>query len=242
MKALTIAKRELRSYFNSPVAYIIVCLFLLILGVFFWQTFFLAGRATCRDLFRWVARLLVVAGPAISMRLVAEEKRTGTFEVLVTMPVRDRDVILGKYAAAVGLLVVMLVMTFGYPISVAQLGKLDWGPVYAGYLGLLLLGASYIAIGIWASSITDNQLIALVLSLVIGGFLYFVDWFLPLIQGFFPDWLQWMVDVIEWVSLDYHFQSIMRGVIDTRDLVYFTSIILVFLMLAFRSIESRKWK
>lgn len=242
MKALTIAKRELRSYFNSPVAYIIVCLFLLILGVFFWQTFFLAGRATCRDLFRWIARLLVVAGPAISMRLVAEEKRTGTFEVLVTMPVRDRDVILGKYAAAVGLLVVMLVMTLGYPISVAQLGNLDWGPVYGGYAGLLLLGASYLAIGIWASSITDNQLISLVLALVVGGFLYFVDWFLPLIQGMFPDWLQWMVDVIEWISLDYHFQSMMRGVIDTRDLIYFISVILVFLMLAFRSIESRKWK
>lgn len=242
MKALAIAKRELRSYFNSPVAYIIVCLFLLVLGFFFWQTFFLAGRATCRDLFRWVSRLLVVAGPAIAMRLVAEEKRTGTFEVLVTMPVRDRDVILGKYAAAVGLLFVMLVMTFGYPISVAQLGKLDWGPVYCGYLGLLLLGATFLAIGIWASSITDNQLIALVLSLVLCGFLFIVDWFLPLVQGWFPSWLQWLLDVTEWISVDYHFQSMMRGVLDTRDVVYFVSVITVFLMLAFRSIESRKWK
>lgn len=232
---LSIARREFRSYFNSPVAYIIVGLFLLVLGFFFWQTFFLQGRATCRDLFRWISRLLVFAAPAIAMRLIAEERRSGTLEVLITMPVRDREVILGKFTAALGLLAVMLLMTLGYPASVAQLGKLDLGPVYCGYLGLFLLGSSFLAIGLWASSITENQLIALVAALVICGALFVVDWFLPLLPAS-------IASIVEWVSIDYHFQSMMRGVLDSRDVIYFLSVILVFLLLAFRAIESRKWK
>jgi len=232
---LTIAGRQFRGYFNGPVAYIVICLFVVVLGVFFWPPFFLMGRATVRDMFSVAGVLLVLTTPAITMGLLAEEKRTGTIELLITMPVRDWEVILGKYLAALGLTAVMLLMTIGYPISVASLGNLDWGPVWTGYLGLLLQGAGMLAIGVMASSWTENQLIAFFVALVVNAFFWFIDRFLP----FFPPSI---ASPIEWLSMDYHFRSMARGVIDTRDLVFFVSIVALSLGLAFRALESRRWK
>jgi ABC-2 type transport system permease protein len=139
---LTIGGRQFRSYFNGPVAYIVICIVMLTLGFFFWNTFFLYGRASAREMFRWLGLILVFALPALTMGLLAEEKRTGTIELLITMPVTEAQVIVGKFLGVLGLYAVLLVLTLAYPISVSTLGNLDWGPVWSGYLGLFLQGAA----------------------------------------------------------------------------------------------------
>jgi ABC-2 type transport system permease protein len=233
-RTLTIAKREFRGYFNSPAAYIVICLFLLMMGFFFWNPFFLINRASVRNMYDLMAILLLPTAPALTMGLLAEEKRQGTIEILLTMPVRDAEVILGKYLAAFGLLTVLLTLTLAYPISVSSLGNLDWGPVWAGYLALLLEGGAMLALGVLASSWTDNQLIAFFTS----GMICFIFW---VVSRFLPFVPQQAASVIEWLSFDYHFQDIVRGVVDSRHIIYFLSVIGFSLALAFRSLESRRW-
>lgn len=233
-RTLTIAKRELLSYFNSPAAYIVICLFLMLMGWFFWQPFFLVNRASVRSMFDLMSILLLPTAPALTMGLIAEEKRTGTIELLLTMPVRDMDVIVGKYLGALGLFVVLLICTLPYPISVSTLGTLDWGPVWAGYIGILLEGGAMLAIGVLASSWTDNQLIGFFVASAACFMFWIIDRFLP----FLP---QSMASTLEWLSFDYHFRNLARGVLDARHVVYFLSVIGVSLALAFRSLESRRW-
>jgi ABC-2 type transport system permease protein len=233
-RTLTIAKREFRGYFNSPAAYIVICLFLLLMGFFFWNPFFLINRASVRNMYDLMAILLLPTAPALTMGLLAEEKRTGTIEILLTMPVRDTEVVIGKFLAAFGLLAVLLLLTLAYPISVNTLGNLDWGPVWAGYLALLLEGGAMLALGVLASSWTDNQLIAFFTS----GMICFVFWVVSRFLPFIP---QGAASVIEWLSFDYHFQDIVRGVIDSRHIIYFLTVIGFSLALAFRSLESRRW-
>jgi ABC-2 type transport system permease protein len=234
-QTLTIARREFKSYFNSPAAYIVGVLFLLVLSFLFWNAFFLEQRASLRQLFFWAFTLSAIAAPALTMGLLAEEKRTGTLELLITMPVRDSDVVIGKYLGALGLYVVLLVLTLPQAISVSTLGPLDFGPVVSGYLGLFLSGAAFLAIGILASSWTSNQLVALVVGLAICGFFGLVRRFLY----FLPEGL---ASIFEWLSFGYHADSMERGVLDTRDVFFFITIIVLSLGLAFRSLESRRWK
>jgi ABC-2 type transport system permease protein len=233
-RTLTIAKREFRGYFNSPAAYIVICMFLLLMGFFFWNPFFLINRASVRSMYDLMAVLLLPTAPALTMGLVAEEKRTGTIEILLTMPVKDTEVIIGKFLAAFGLLFTLLACTVAYPISVSTLGHLDWGPVCAGYLALLLEGGAMLAIGVLASSWTDNQLIAFFTS----GIICFAFW---IVSRFLPFMPQAAASTIEWLSFDYHFQDLVRGVIDSRHIFYFLSVIGFSLTLAFRSLESRRW-
>jgi ABC-2 type transport system permease protein len=233
-RTLTIAKREFRGYFNSPAAYIVICLFLLLMGFFFWNPFFLINRASVRSMYDLMAILLLPTAPALTMGLLAEEKRTGTIEILLTMPVKDTEVIVGKYLAALGLLAVLLACTLIYPISVSTLGNLDWGPVIAGYIALLLEGGAMLAVGVLASSWTDNQLIAFFTS----GMICFTFW---IVSRFLPFMPQSAASVVEWLSFDYHFQDLVRGVVDTRHVIYFLSVIGFSLVLAFRSLESRRW-
>jgi ABC-2 type transport system permease protein len=233
-RTLTIAKREFRGYFNSPAAYIVICLFLFIMGFFFWNPFFLINRASVRSMYDLMAVLLLPTAPALTMGLLAEEKRTGTIEILLTMPVKDTEVILGKYLAALGLLAVLLLATIAYPISVSTLGNLDWGPVWAGYIALLLEGGAMLALGVLASSWTDNQLIAFFTS----GMICFTFW---IVSRFLPFMPQSVASIVEWISFDYHFQDLVRGVLDTRHIFYFLSVIGFSLVLAFRSLESRRW-
>jgi ABC-2 type transport system permease protein len=233
-RTLTIAKREFRGYFNSPAAYIVICMFLLLMGFFFWNPFFLINRASVRSMYDLMAVLLLPTAPALTMGLIAEEKRTGTIEILLTMPVKDTEVIIGKYLAALGLLAVLLLCTLAYPISVSTLGHLDWGPVFAGYFALLLEGGAMLAVGVLASSWTDNQLIAFFTS----GMICFAFWILSRFLPFMP---QGAASTIEWLSFDYHFQDLVRGVLDTRHIIYFLSVIGFSLALAFRSLESRRW-
>jgi len=231
---LTIGGRQFRSYFNGPVAYIVICVVMLTLGFFFWNTFFLYGRASSREMFRWLGLILVFALPALTMGLLAEEKRTGTIELLITMPVTEAQVILGKFLGVAGLYVVLLVLTLAYPISVSTLGNLDWGPVWSGYLGLFLQGSAILAIGLMASSWTDNQLIALFVALTLSVFFWVLDKFLALLPTN-------AASALEWLSFDYHFQSMARGVIDLRDVLFFFSVTVFALALAFRALEARRW-
>ena len=231
---LTIGGRQFRSYFNGPVAYIVICIVMLTLGFFFWNTFFLFGRASTREMFRWLGLILVFALPALTMGLLAEEKRTGTIELLITMPVTEAQVILGKFLGVLGLYAVLLVLTLAYPISVSTLGNLDWGPVWSGYLGLFLQGSAVLAIGLMASSWTSNQLIALFVAMTLSVFLWVLDKFLALMPTN-------AASALEWLSFDYHFQSMARGVIDLRDVFFFFSVTLFALALAFRALESRRW-
>ena len=231
---LTIGGRQFRSYFNGPVAYIVICIVLLTLGFFFWNTFFLFGRASAREMFRWLGLILVFALPALTMGLLAEEKRTGTIELLITMPVTEAQVILGKFLGVLGLYAVLLALTVTYPISVSTLGDLDWGPIWSGYLGLLLQGSAVLAIGLMASSWTSNQLIALFAALTLSVFFWVLDKFLALLPTN-------AASALEWLSFDYHFQSMARGVFELRDVLFFFSVITFALASAFRALESRRW-
>lgn len=233
-RTLTITKREFLSYFNSPAAYIVICLFLLLLGIFFWPPFFLVNRASVRNMFELMSILLLPTAPALTMGLIAEEKRTGTMELLLTLPVRDTEVVIGKYLSALALLAVLMAATITYPLSVSTLGNLDWGPVATGYFGLLLQGGAMLAIGVLASSWTDNQLIGFFTAGAIVFVFWVLDRFLPFLPGS-------VASVVEWFSFDYHFRAMLRGVIDTRNVIYFLSVIGLSLGLAFRSLESRLW-
>lgn len=235
---LNIARRQFASYFNGPIAYIVICVVLLLTGYFFWNTFFLYGRASVRDLFTGFLAFptwLMIAVPALTMGLVAEERRSGTIELLLTFPVRDSDVILGKFLGVLGLYVVLLALTLPAPFSVASLGPLDWGQVSAGYLGLFLQGSAMIAVGLLVSSWTENQIVAFFVSLATLFGFWVIDKSLPL----FPTGV---ASVLEWFSFDYHLQSMTRGVVDSRDVLFFFCVMGFALMFAFRSLESRRWR
>jgi ABC-2 type transport system permease protein len=232
---LTIARREFRSYFNGPAAYIVGSLFLIVVAIMFWNSFFLEQRASVRRLFFWSYIVSVFVGPALTMGLLAEEKRTGTLELLITYPVRDAEVVIGKYLGALGMYSVLLALTLPQAFSVADLGPLDWGPVWSGYLGLFLAGGSFLAIGVLASSWTNNQLVALIVALAICTTFSVIRHLL----FFLPEGL---ASIFEWLSFGFHSDALERGVIDTRDVFFFISVIVLSLGLAFRSLESRLWK
>lgn len=232
---LTIASRQFRSYFNGPVAYVVLCLLLGVIGVFFWPPFFLAGRASVRQMFTLIAYAVTFAGPALTMGLLAEEKRSGTLELLITMPVREWEVIVGKFLAALGLWTVALLVTVPIPFAVSSLGNLDWGPVWAGYLGVFLLGGAVLAVGLAFSSFTDNQIVAFFLTLAASFVLVLLlGWMTPFFSGV-------VATIAEFVSFMSHLESLGRGVIDSRDVIYFLSVTGFALMVAFRALESRRW-
>ncbi|MBI3661784.1 MAG: ABC transporter permease [Acidobacteria bacterium] len=232
----TFTQRELKSYFNSPVAYVILTLFLLISGWFFTAGLFLVNQADLRDVIAIIIPLIFLFFvPAITMRLIAEEKKSGTLELLVTMPVRDVEIVLGKYLAALGLLASALLLTFAYPLTLSILGDPDRGALIGGYFGLVLMGGSYLAIGMFTSGLTHNQIVAFITGFV----LIFAFFMLDKVLVFFPGPV---ASVLEYLSVSYHFENIARGVLDTRDLIYYGSLITVFLVLAVRTLESRKWR
>jgi len=229
-----IYRKELKSYFNSPIAYIVITVFLLISGWFFATNFFLMGQATVRTALSVIPLIFIIFVPAITMRSLAEEKKSGTIELLMTMPTRDAEIVLGKFLAALTLLAIYLAFTLIYALTASLLGNLDEGPTLAGYLGLLLLGGVYVAVGIFASSNSENQIVAFIIGIAIIFVFFMLDKALMFVPG--P-----LVSLFEYLSVDYHFNSISRGVIDTRDIVYYLSLTTFALALAVRSLESRKW-
>lgn len=228
-------KKELRSFFDSPIAYIVITIFLLITGWFFFSDLFLVNQASLRNLFGIVPFIFMFFVPAVTMRLISEEKRSGTIEVLLTLPVKDYQIILGKFLAGLILIFAAVILTFVYTLTLSGLGNLDFGSVVAGYIGLIFLGAAYLSIGVFTSSLTQNQIVAFITSFVIIFALFMLDKVLIFMPGF-------LVSFFEYLSVDYHFSNIARGVIDSRDVIYYLSIIFLFLFLAVRALESRKWR
>jgi gliding motility-associated transport system permease protein len=209
--------KEFKDYFVSPIAFIVMAIFLLTTGWFFFTTFFLFGQANLRNFFNLLPIVFSFVIPAITMRLFSEEFHVGSYEVLLTMPVTFKDIILGKFLASVGLVVAMLVPTLCYPVSISFIGELDWGPVFGGYLGAIMMGASFAAVGVFASSFTRNQIIAFIVAMIVCFFLTLVDKML----FFFPEtWL----GVIGYLGADVHFQNISKGILDSRDFLYFLSV------------------
>ena len=231
---LTIAGRQFRSYWNGPTAYIVLGLVLAALGWFFWGMFFLRGRASLREMFFWVGVLSCFAAPALSMGLLADEKRQGTIELLITLPVKDHEVVLGKFLGVYALYGVLALLTIPYPIAVAQFGQIDPGPVVTGYIGMLLQGGAMLAIGLMASSFTDNQVVAFFISLTIVNFLFWISWMMVQVS---PG----LAETIEWFSFGYHSAPMQRGVVDLRNVVYFLSLTALCLGFTYRSLERRRW-
>jgi gliding motility-associated transport system permease protein len=227
-----IFKKELRSYFSSPVAYIVITVFLLICGWFFATSLFVIGQASMRNVFQIIPFVLTFFVPAITMRLLSEERKSGTFELLTTMPISDFDIVLGKYLAALALLAVALVCTLGYAITVGVLGNADGGVTAAGYIGLLLLGAGYVAIGVLASTLTENQIVAFIISFLVIFVLSLVDKVLMFLPAS-------LASVFEYLSAEYHFNNIARGVVDTRDLIYYASLVILGLYFSARALQRR---
>ncbi|MCJ7594503.1 MAG: ABC transporter permease subunit [Desulfobacterales bacterium] len=215
-----IFKKEFSTYFVSPIAYIVISIFLVVTGWFFFSTFFLFNQANLRSFFSLLPISFSFFVPAITMRLFSEELNVGSYEILLTMPVTIREVVLGKFLASVAFVAAMLVPTLAYPVTVSFLGELDWGPVIGGYTGAILLGASFCAIGLFASSLTRNQIVAFITGMAICFSLTLIDkilFFLP----------SSMVGVLEYLGADFHFENISKGVIDSRDIIYFLTVIFV---------------
>ncbi len=231
-----IALRQFRSYFNGPVAYIVTIIILGAVNFLFWKYFFLQGRATLHEMFNYMGIAMLFAAPALTMGLIAEEKASGTIEILLTMPVREWEVVVGKFLGAFGLYLVILFFTLVNPIAVSRFGELDMGPVFTGYLGLVLEGAAMIAIGLFASSIQANQLVAFFVSLFL---LAVCCWLVPAAAAGLET--GWVASALQTISFTHHLESMSRGVIDTRDVLFFLSVTIAGLTLSFQAIEARRW-
>lgn len=232
---MAIAKREFQSYVNSPIPYILVTAYIATAGYMFFRQLFLVRQADMRHFFENMPLLFCLIVPFVTMRLVAEERREGTLELLLTMPVTDWQLVIGKFLAALGLMAVLLLLTCAFPVTVAFLGPLDKGTTVASYFGALLMSGAFVAIGIMASSFTRSQIVAALVSFFIGFGLFL----LGALIGVLPPSL---APVAAALSIGSHFMNIARGVIDLRDFLYYVSVIFVCLLIAQTTLDSRRWR
>jgi len=234
-KIALIAYRDLKSYFASWMAYLVGAGYLFIAGYIFYVILVSSRQADMRWSFHNMAVTLLFVCPLLTMRLLAEERRSGTIELLLTSPVTDLQVVVGKFLAAVGLLAILLAATVHFPLILVQYGSPDSGPLVSGYLGLLLVGASFMAVGILASAVTESQ--------VVAGFLSFGALLLFWIIGWGADQATSTVgETLRQLSLLNHFDDLAKGVIDTKDIIFYLSFIAVMLFAAVRALESRRWR
>jgi ABC-2 type transport system permease protein len=232
---LSIITRELQSYFGSPWSYIITSAFLVVAGYGFGWSSVTYLETSIQGFLGWASFFLLFLGPALTMRLLAEEEKMGTLELLMTSPVRDFEVVLGKFLAALSMLSIMLFITLFYPLILAWFGDPDWGPVISGYLGIFLLGAIFLSIGLFASSLTSNQIVAYVVGSVILLSLWFIGDAAVIGESGWGG-------ILRSISISTHFPAFSRGIIDSNTVVYYISIVLVFLFLTIRSLETRRWR
>jgi len=254
MRWLPVFKKELRLYFGSPVAYVVCTFFLLISGYFFSQIVYFYNMSSMqsamnptfgqslnptenimRPLFSNMSVVMLFFIPMLTMRLFAEEKKSGTIELLLSYPVRDGEVLLGKYLAAGVLYLLILALTLLYPGMVAHFARVEWGAILTGYLGLLLLGSTFLAIGVFISSLTENQIVAGFSTFGVLLALWIIGWGADFAGGT-------MRTVLQYLSILEHMDSFGKGVIDTKDLVYYLSAIAIALFLTLRSLEAKRWK
>lgn len=238
---ITIAKREFRSYFDSPLAYVVMCLTFLLLGlaIFVYGGFWQIDRASLRLLFEYTpVGLSILVVPVVTMRLIAEERRSGTLEMLITLPVNDSDVILGKYLGALGLVLTLVVATVIYPLAMFwrpwNLGPLDGGPIFAGYVGLILFSAAAVAIGLLISALTESQAVAFFITFFVLLLLWFAEAAAQRLSGD-------LGNTLNFICFQSRLEGFTRGLIDTRDVIFFLSVTIVSLVIAFRALERRKW-
>lgn len=254
MKVWPIFKKEMRLYFTSPIAWVILTIFTIITGYFFYSIFAYYTLASMqsmmnpmmaremnvtdnvlRPLFSNISVILLLLMPLVTMRLFAEERRSGTIELLLTYPVRDGAVLMGKYLAALAMYGVMLALTLVYPALVLYFARVEWGVLATGYLGLLLMGATFLAVGVFASSLTENQIVASVITFGVLLIFWVIGWSADYAGGLWGR-------VLSHISLLEHFDSFAKGVLDTKDILYYVNFTIVALFLTLRSLEARRWK
>ena len=233
---IAIAWKESKSYFSTPTAYIVGAMFLVLTGIFF--VFDITrpfADASVRGFITWAAFFIVFLSPLLTMRLLAEEQKLGTLELLLTSPVRDWEVVAGKYMASLLILIATIVPTIYYVVLLYFFGNPDTGPLLSSYLGLFLFGAAALAVGLLASSLSSNQIVAAVVGMAVLLTLSNIDRVGNLVEGV-------TADVLNGASMNAHFLDFTRGIIDTSHIVYYLSLTAVFLFLAVRSLETRRWK
>jgi ABC-2 type transport system permease protein len=253
MNTLTIARKELTSYFRSPIAYGVMAFFALIAGYFFYASVIyfvrrgiessMMGQSFPMDMNEFVIRpffsnvgvIALFLIPMITMRLFAEEKRTGTIELLLTSPIRDLEIILGKFIGAVALYTALLLLSGLSMLMLFAYGKPDWKPILVGYLGLLLQGAALLAIGTFISNCTKNQIVAGVATFAVCLMLWILSWVSEFGTSI-PE------RVLSYIAVTSHFDSFSKGVLDSKDILYYVSVIFVGLFLTARSMESLRWR
>ena len=232
----TVYLRELVGFFNSPMAYIFLVIFAIVNGYFFTNRFFLFGQSDLRSLFDIVPLVFLFFIPAISMGLIARENDIGTMETMSTLPLSTVQFVLGKFIAALCLILLGLLATSIHFITLVFVGtNIDYGAIFSGYLGLALMGATFAAIGTYASSITQNQVVAF----IIGLFMVLIIFMLDKTLIFVPSSI---AGLLQFLPIDYHLSNMSRGVIDSRNLIYFFSMIGFFLFLTVQTLEVRRWK
>lgn len=236
-----IIKRELAGYFGSPVAYVFLVIFLVLCGffTFYVSHFYEMEQADLRAFFEWHPWIFLFLVPAVGMRLWADERRTGTIELILTLPVTLPEVVVGKFIAAWLFIGLGLFLTFPLVLTVSYLGDPDLGAVFCAYLGSFLLAGAYLSVGSMTSSMTRNQVISFILSVIICLFLVLAGWppVIEILSGWSPLWL---VDVISGFSFMPHFQSMERGVLDLRDIIYYISVIFFMLFSNGVVLQNRK--
>jgi ABC-2 type transport system permease protein len=232
---VVIARKELHAYFASPIAYVVIAAFLAIMGFFFSLIVYYTREASLRGVFANMAVTLLFVTPALTMRLLAEEQRSGTIELLLTLPVRDWEVVLGKFLAGLGVYGVMLALTVYYPLLMISLGNPDRGAIIGGYVGLALLGATFLSIGLFTSSLSRNQVVAALLAFGAMLILWLVD-----VAGslFGPP----VGDVVAYLSMSAHYFDFLRGIVDTKDVIFYLSATAGFLFLSVQMLQLRRWR
>lgn len=238
-QTLTLLRKELASYFNSPIAYIVVIFFLVFTSVWFFyiQQFVAQDVASLRNYFAIFPIVFIILLPAVTMRSWAEENKIGTVELLLTLPFRAGQTVAGKFLGAFSLLVITLALTIPVPLTIAPLGDFETGQIVGQYLGVLLLGAAGLSIGLFISSLSRNQITAFILSAVVLLFLTLINQ-----VNFLVDLPEWLGFVFNYLSLDYHFSSFEKGLVDSRDLVFYLALAALFLYLNTKVLVFRKWR
>ncbi|MCY4653140.1 MAG: ABC transporter permease subunit [Dehalococcoidia bacterium] len=236
MNTFNIALKESKLYFATPAAYIVGAMFLALTGVFFvFDVTAPFAEASVRGIVEWAGFFIIFLAPLLTMRLLAEEQKLGTLELLLTSPVRDWEVVIGKYLASLLILLAILAVTFYYVLLLYVFGEPDTGPVLSGYLGLILYGASALAIGMLGSSMSGNQIVSAVVGIAILLMFSYVHFIGDIVTGL-------AASILNGVSMNQRIADFSRGVIDTSSVVFFLSLTAVFIFLTIRSLETRRWR
>ena len=236
MKIIAVMKKELQSFFYSPIAYIVFASFLLIVGYLFWVVLVTSKMATLEPLLYNASFILLLASPVLTMRLLSEERKGKTMELLLTSPVSPMEIVLGKFLAGMLLYISLILLTIQYPLLLSRYSTdFDMGPVYSGYLGLLMLSSAFVSLGLFTSSLSENQIVSAMLSF--GGLMLF--WIFGWAKHAFDNWFGQMLGSL---SIFDCYSDFLRGVVDSGNLIFFIVFTVIWLVLTTRVLESERWR